>query len=265
MITSNSTIETKETIQVNKHTPCNNLTSRTIIASAEVHCHQSICKQLPTLCSPHHELRNEKGRQFSSQGTTTEYESRKFVLNTYNPLHEERSGKKGQQQTLYFSYTKTLLSKHRNTSSDRETLIPLSSRESEQNANPRRWKEGVINGREISDPKLAWGKGKGREARRGKLGSGEIKAKEMSSNMDTESEYLETLSLGIGKELVNPKTRMTCISRYLRHSDTLAHDPEGIGCYSPGIGQYLNTSSHSNPITHLVNQLHFWDIFWSIG
>lgn len=149
MITSNSTIGTKEKIHVNTHTPCTKLTSRTIIASAEVRCHQNICKQLPTLCPPHHEIRDEKGRQICSQGTTTQCESRKFALNIYNPLHDQRSGKKGQQQTLWFSHTKTLLSKHRNnSSSDRETLAPLSSHESKQNANPRRWKGDVINGRE---------------------------------------------------------------------------------------------------------------------
>ena len=49
------------------------------------------------------------------------------------------------------------------------------------------------------------------------------------------------------------------------HSYTHAHDLEGIAYHFPGIGQYLNTSSSWNPVTHEMNQLHFRDIFWSIG
>jgi hypothetical protein len=57
----------------------------------------------------------------------------------------------------------------------RETLAPLSSRESKQNANPRRWKENVINGSEIFDPKLGRGKRKGGKREGGKFESGEIR------------------------------------------------------------------------------------------
>ena len=42
------------------------------------------------------------------------------------------------------------------------------------------------------------------------------------------------------------------------HSNTHAHDPEGIN-------QYLKTSSGWNQVTHKMNQLHFRDILWSIG
>jgi hypothetical protein len=52
----------------------------------------------------------------------------------------------------------------------------------------------------------------------------------------------------------------TCIPRYL--PDTHAHDPEGICYHFPGIGEYLNTSSRWNMVTHKMNQLHFRDIFW---
>ena len=191
MITSNSTIGTQETIHIYTHTPCNELTSRTIIASAEVHCHQSICKQLPTLCSPHHEMRNEKGRQIWSQGPTTECESRKFVLNTYNPLHDKEAGTKDNSR-LCSSLTQRRCSRNTATSSsDRETLAPLSSREPEQNANPKRWKQGLINGREISDPKLVRGKGKGREARGREIRKRGDQAKEMASSMEPEAETLK--------------------------------------------------------------------------
>ena len=53
-----------------------------------------------------------------------------------------------------------------------------------------------------------------------------------------------------------PTSLDTCM-----HSNTHAHDPEGIGYHFPGIGQYLNTSSGWNPLTHKMNQLHFQDIF----
>ena len=42
-----------------------------------------------------------------------------------------------------------------------------------------------------------------------------------------------------------PASLDTCL-----HSDTHAHDPEGIDYHFPGIGQYLNTSSGWNPVTH---------------
>ena len=57
-----------------------------------------------------------------------------------------------------------------------------------------------------------------------------------------------------------PASLDTCL-----HSDTHAHDPEGIGYHFPDIGQYLNTSSSWNPVTHKMNQLHFQNIFWSIS
>ena len=49
------------------------------------------------------------------------------------------------------------------------------------------------------------------------------------------------------------------------HSDTHAHDPEGIGYHFPIIIQYLNTSSGLNPVTDKMDQLHFRDNFWFIG
>jgi hypothetical protein len=55
----------------------------------------------------------------------------------------------------------------------------------------------------------------------------------------------------------------TCIPRYLL--DTHAHDPEGIGYHFLGIGQYLNTSFGSKQVTLKMNQVHFWDILWSIS
>ena len=49
------------------------------------------------------------------------------------------------------------------------------------------------------------------------------------------------------------------------HSNTHDHDPEGIGYHFMGIGQYLNTYSDWNPVTHKMNQLHLWDTLWSIN